>query len=1350
MSDKPLPVPGPDTTPPPPDEQAPSSADARPSTILPTIGQSQVPPIAKTSSQSSSSATKGPPPDWPAIPGYELLEKLGQGGMGLVFKARQRHLDRVVALKLIRDDRLTDSQALRRFNREARAVARLAHPNIVALYHADQVAGTHFLAMEYVDGTNLAKLVRQQGPLHVAQACEYAHQVCLGLQHAHQRGLVHRDIKPANLLLAADGRTVKILDMGLARLEQVHDSEFASSELTHEGVVMGTPDYLAPEQASDPRKADIRADLYSLGCTLYFLLTGRPPFPECSFTDKLVKHRVEEPEPLGKLRPDTPAGVEAVVGKLMAKRLEDRYQTPDEAAAALEPLMRAEAAAVGIASQATTVEREPSRGEIVPVRPVADSPDQAGPLGTRQETLNYHVVDAEPEAHDSRGRKRSRLHAFDLRLRLPGCALSMTVLGIAVAVGAYWAGWSRRATHDIAGTGNGALKTLKGKPKPTDGPVPTELVPGKTKVAEAEGLLNDKPWEAFQQLTKLLPEAEGKPWFSRVVLGQARAFARLDQDQMDLAQVQFDVTWAKIQDRLDQLPKQDPAENRAYRLALLLLAEDKFPSKQGKPAALLDRLVTLRQPKDLTGSLDEWERGKVEKIRRRVVAQLQPLVEQVVAHSAKRPAELEGALATAAKLRVLSSNSPLQAPYWGADAGRAFDLLHRASGLLEQAKLSVPQELHTELALAGWHKANREPRERITAWLAGFKPASPPTVVDGQVLLVKGQVQPETPAGWQAAFACYQGLLELVSDNRRVPAKDLLDQVLQPGIDKGKQALQAGATDLKKPLAHFYAVEGGLLKRYPDGPLNAKQALAAYDEAIRLDGGQVAYYVGRAYVRGQMTPPDLPKIKADATEAIRLAPDSPGGYDWTGFTLLYESRQDRKAKAAKLAEARQNYDRAITLYRASGDPERDLPTVLLYRSQVYIEWTQCEPDGSKWKGYLSQALDDAKESEALHHPHPDYPLLTQGIVLEDMGWWLGESGRYAEAVDAFTRAIEKGGRQPKYLLDRGRCSYKRVTWGKEGGHLGEARQDLQDALDGGLPPEQKVEALYWLGHVFWEQPKPDYALAEKAFTDAADTAEQIGWAGYGVPALADLANLAWHQFKLYPNADDAKDHLEAATARAARLVGVALGIQDAADARAGCDLQTTIGLRLETEKKPVKALAVYAKGLAGGPQNAEAAQLRLLNARNYLLVNEDFAEALKKHKPGVAELLAAADHGVMLAEKAEAFPPDRLSDRAEAYAVAGFCYRDAARRQEDPKEKRASRRRCIELLDGALKLMPQHPGRWLWHATIGQVCLTLAKDGDAGQWKEKGKSHLKQALKAAPVKYLDSIQGLLDEFDKVQ
>jgi tRNA A-37 threonylcarbamoyl transferase component Bud32 len=268
---------------------------------------------------------------------YLLLDRLGQGGMGQVFKARHQLLGRVVALKLLPPDMLDDPQALRRFRREIQAVSRLSHPNIVRAVAADELAGCHFLVLEYVEGVNLARLVTQSGPLRVHEACDYIRQAALGLQHAHEYGLVHRDVKPGNLMLQTGTGLVKVLDLGLVRWLRAKEELGQVTTLTMEGAVIGTPDYMAPEQTVNAHAVDIRADVYSLGCTLYHLLTGRVPFPDRSVTQKLLKHQLAEPYPVEGLRPDLPPELAAVLRKLMAKKPEDRYQTPAEAAEALTP-----------------------------------------------------------------------------------------------------------------------------------------------------------------------------------------------------------------------------------------------------------------------------------------------------------------------------------------------------------------------------------------------------------------------------------------------------------------------------------------------------------------------------------------------------------------------------------------------------------------------------------------------------------------------------------------------------------------------------------------------------------------------------------------------------------------------------------------------------------------------------------------------------------------------------------------------------------------------------------------------------------------------------------------------------
>lgn len=267
---------------------------------------------------------------------YVLLELLGEGGMGRVYKAHHARLGRDVALKIIRKEKLANPIAKDRFHAEIQAVAQMSHPNVVVAFDADQVGDTHFYVMEYIDGTDLAQIVKARGPLPMPEACEYVRQAALGLQHAAEMGLVHRDIKPSNLLVTRNGRQTKILDFGLARLSETPITP-DMNRITQEGYVLGTPDFVAPEQARNPAGVDVRADIYALGSTLYFLLTGDPPFEGKTPADKIVKHCSEPPPDVRMKRPEAPHHLAMLIQWFMAKLPEHRPQTPAEVAAALLP-----------------------------------------------------------------------------------------------------------------------------------------------------------------------------------------------------------------------------------------------------------------------------------------------------------------------------------------------------------------------------------------------------------------------------------------------------------------------------------------------------------------------------------------------------------------------------------------------------------------------------------------------------------------------------------------------------------------------------------------------------------------------------------------------------------------------------------------------------------------------------------------------------------------------------------------------------------------------------------------------------------------------------------------------------
>lgn len=265
---------------------------------------------------------------------FDLHEYVGGGGMGAVFKALDTMLNRVVAVKVLSQEQSSDEETLRRFQNEAQSAARLDHENISRVFYVGEDRGWHYIVFEFIEGANLRDVVQNEGPLTLARAVSYTLQIADALTHASQRDVVHRDIKPSNVLITPDGRA-KLVDMGLARLHQV---EPVANDLTASGVTLGTFDYISPEQARDPRSADVRSDIYSLGCTLYFMLTGRPPFPDGTVLQKLLQHQGDQPRDPRTFRPELPEDLMKIMDRMLAKQPERRYSTPEELIAELTAL----------------------------------------------------------------------------------------------------------------------------------------------------------------------------------------------------------------------------------------------------------------------------------------------------------------------------------------------------------------------------------------------------------------------------------------------------------------------------------------------------------------------------------------------------------------------------------------------------------------------------------------------------------------------------------------------------------------------------------------------------------------------------------------------------------------------------------------------------------------------------------------------------------------------------------------------------------------------------------------------------------------------------------------------------
>ncbi|MBN9121436.1 MAG: protein kinase [Planctomycetes bacterium] len=324
-----------------------------------------VPPTVRSGMTPAGAEAKLPANQIPAgfvdHPRYRITGELGAGGMGTVYKAEDTWMARTIALKVVSPHLTARASALARFRKEVRAAAQLTHQNIVVAHDTGEAGGAQFLVMEFVEGVSLDRLVAKKGPLPVPMACMFARQAALGLQHAAGKGMVHRDIKPQNLLVTRKGQ-VKVLDFGLARFARTEDENEADAAspgklpfgagrapsnagVTNPNLLMGTPDYLSPEQAKNSHDVDPRSDVYSLGCTLYFLLTGKPPFAAAAtLIDKLLAHTEEEPPPIRLERMEVTEGLAEVLAKMMAKKPADRYQTAAEVAAALLPFTRSDPA----------------------------------------------------------------------------------------------------------------------------------------------------------------------------------------------------------------------------------------------------------------------------------------------------------------------------------------------------------------------------------------------------------------------------------------------------------------------------------------------------------------------------------------------------------------------------------------------------------------------------------------------------------------------------------------------------------------------------------------------------------------------------------------------------------------------------------------------------------------------------------------------------------------------------------------------------------------------------------------------------------------------------------------------
>lgn len=313
---------------------------------------------------------------------YKVLDRIAKGRMAGVYKAVHES-GQVVAIKVLPASKARDADTLARFKREGRLLTQLDHPNVVRAFAVGEADGKHYLVLEYLEGETLDEVLHKRKRLPPPEAVRIVHATMVGLQHLHQKGMVHRDLKPSNLMLVdppgkkeAVDRTVKILDIGLGKA--VFDENDTAQKITGDGVLIGTPDYLAPEQAKNAKAVDIRSDIYSLGCVLFHALTGQPPFPDKSILNQVMRHATEPPRPLSDFLSEVPPGLQDVMNWLLAKDPAQRYATPERAAQALNLLLRGTPATKPVAAT-TVVEAVSTPAKDIPLGRLEGPGRKSGP-----------------------------------------------------------------------------------------------------------------------------------------------------------------------------------------------------------------------------------------------------------------------------------------------------------------------------------------------------------------------------------------------------------------------------------------------------------------------------------------------------------------------------------------------------------------------------------------------------------------------------------------------------------------------------------------------------------------------------------------------------------------------------------------------------------------------------------------------------------------------------------------------------------------------------------------------------------------------------------------------------------
>lgn len=1365
---------------------------------LPNTQVIQPKPTDKPHTMSQSRSTDGPhggaqepaPTVRTNVPGYDILSELGRGGMGVVYKARQTSLKRLVALKMILSGSHAGANDLVRFRSEAEAVAQIQNPNIVQIYDVGEHEGFPYFSLEFIDGGTLSHKIHK-GPMDAGEAAQMMRLLALAIEAAHQKRIVHRDLKPDNVLLTKDG-TPKITDFGLAK--QLENA----TQHTQSGTVMGTPGYMAPEQAlGRTREIGPGSDIYSLGAIFYEMLTGRPPFEGETPVDTMLLVVSQEPTSPSRLVASVPRDLETICLKCLQKEPRHRYETAKELADELDRFLN-------------------------------NQPILARRVGMIGRTWRWC-------------RRNPVVAALSVQ-----AVFAMAALGY-VAWNKYMAPPTPAQTHTI--NSGSEFADESSVPVAPDDPFQPQLVALDKSLAEAN--VSDKDREEIErklgdiiQKKDPAPSDAQKKWaeaLKTITLLKSTDAGRRNQAIQSAKQQLIDdaspARPAKLCEALTECAKKDPAllnearmvlkvalnkegssispadreKIKSYQKTLLsdyarrealarngnwteLLEQtkDDAESKDGwvlaaRAEAILERAAGARLPDDehrqandaafnkdatdaggyahyvrglVSDSYDQSEVAAEELMKAYTGDKIDPAVQ--VAARENQAAKI---LAKAArKLRGSADPSkPLADPYSKDAAFKAYPWLQTAYRI-STAKGGKPDaNLLANLVFASWQQTDRN-AATIEKLLAEIPDKDVPPEDKLPLLLIKAQATKDDPKRQPVAL---QSFAEIIQQLRTAATKDgdrideitkqVSDAVIDPGIALGvKLGVAANSAPVQRQaLADLYLAKGRLIKKELPTVEVYEQTWSTFDHAMQLldpnDKRRAECIVQRAFAAMNLPDKktDLAQLAGDAAAAEKLDAEYGGSHFLLGYVRYVEAgRASNDQARIKLNEAAlAAFSKAIALLQKYKDPDRELYSYFQWRSNVYVRLSRLEDKQAKT--YLEQAASDLSAAIDRGPSEPDKVQRARGLVLEELYAITGRTPPLEDAIKAYEQAWRRNRKVAGYQVALGRSRYKLLYHEASQPRGGaetlrkEAIAQLATVIAGRGFAEKPIdlakartEATYWRGRL--HELGKSHAEAEKDFQAIiamGDKPEAQQWLALAQGGAAESA-LVRARAQAEKNAEDpeVKTLLDSVRANAERLA------KDPAQAGAAARLKAQASL---IEKKPADAMKVYLEELEREKQDPKGIDVRFAAAMLDLYHISEWRNDLRDAKvPGTDPEVWARTVDQILQKAIE-----RQTDLSDVYGYAGLAHSEAI--GPDDAEAKKHRQLAIDDLRKAAELSKANEGRgWFWRFQLAKQLESSTDEAGKAEQRKEALRWAKEAAQHAPETNRREINKFISDLSK--